>query len=479
MKNQIEVEMKSRKMLLSSEEDRLSSLPDAILIDILSLLPIDSAAATSVLSRRWRNLWTAVTSFEFVDPIGKFKSYNIYHILSQLTSPVIRKFVLDLHRDLPSQTLSSCVRLVCSRNVEHIHVILANSWLPKLVVPACVLQCHTLVSLKWDTVVDCDVPRNAIIGLPNLKKLDLVLVHSIDPILELIRSCPLLEDLSLCFERQVYLLEIYAPNLISLFISSGYDVYSEANEIVIDTPKLENLILIDRCSLLRFVSYPKMLVIADIDFDPSREEFEEDPWSEDFNVRQIAKFLQGLSSVRNLRVWGYMKLFFYLDLVLDGAMPIFHNLTCLRTNLKSGSDGQKDLLLSLQCAPNLEDLEVTAYLSTNLKDLRFWCAPEYLLSKLKTVKIRGLNLQGNDDEIRFLEYILKKAIVLEQLHIEVMYGRENHEARAAKEYKLCKDLFKFPRTSSTSEIVFCGEYINATNNAVKDGLLDGEISFRF
>jgi hypothetical protein len=38
-------------------EDFISALPDAILQVVLSLLPSDETMRTSVLSRRWRDLW--------------------------------------------------------------------------------------------------------------------------------------------------------------------------------------------------------------------------------------------------------------------------------------------------------------------------------------------------------------------------------------------------------------------------------------
>ncbi|KAG5516746.1 hypothetical protein RHGRI_037473 [Rhododendron griersonianum] len=45
--------------------DRLSELPDHVLVHMLSLLPIREAIQTLVLSRRWKSLWTYVPSLHF------------------------------------------------------------------------------------------------------------------------------------------------------------------------------------------------------------------------------------------------------------------------------------------------------------------------------------------------------------------------------------------------------------------------------
>nr|XP_011465992.1 PREDICTED: F-box/FBD/LRR-repeat protein At4g26340-like [Fragaria vesca subsp. vesca] len=50
-----------------SYEDRISDLPDGILLSILSCLLLKEAATTSVLSRRWRDLWASVMSLNFED----------------------------------------------------------------------------------------------------------------------------------------------------------------------------------------------------------------------------------------------------------------------------------------------------------------------------------------------------------------------------------------------------------------------------
>ncbi|XP_065624037.1 putative F-box/FBD/LRR-repeat protein At1g78760 [Quercus suber] len=56
---------KRRKHAPVSEEDRISTLPDSILLKILSSLCIKDAVVTGVLSKRWAFLWTSVPSLRF------------------------------------------------------------------------------------------------------------------------------------------------------------------------------------------------------------------------------------------------------------------------------------------------------------------------------------------------------------------------------------------------------------------------------
>ncbi|RZC62463.1 hypothetical protein C5167_024243 [Papaver somniferum] len=64
--------MKRENSSSSSEEDRISSLPDSLIHHILSFMYTNHAVQTCALSKRWRYIWTSM-------PVLKFDSYVQYH----------------------------------------------------------------------------------------------------------------------------------------------------------------------------------------------------------------------------------------------------------------------------------------------------------------------------------------------------------------------------------------------------------------
>ncbi|XP_056697593.1 FBD-associated F-box protein At4g13985 [Spinacia oleracea] len=360
--------------------------------------------------------------------------------------------------------LDSCFRLVCRRNVEEIKVLFHD-----IHVPACVFKCQSLVVLELDRMLSCSLLRDRTIHLPNLKKLRLRLdSFCLRMMGNLLSSCPLLEDLRLVFDllKDKHDVKISAPNLklLDLEMVSA----EQHNKIIIDTPILENLKIRDSSSFYYFVNNPTQLVTAYIDFIYGRAC---DWLGADDYFRVLAQFVQPLSSVSNLDLKCSIEIFPYPDPMKDGAMTFFHGLACFRTLLNSNFAWDK-LLMSLQCVPNLTDLEVTMEHNYSRNYFGNWCAPDSatdcFLSKLKKITVR--QLEGCDNDLKLLEYILKNTIVLEELHVYVRIGSE-HKEDVRKECKFCEALFKLPRSSLTAEVVLFGGYIKSSTNALKNGLL--------
>ncbi|KAK9278061.1 hypothetical protein L1049_027619 [Liquidambar formosana] len=105
-------------------EDRISQLPDEILVSILSLLTYSEAAATSVLSSRWRYLWASVSRLDFdatkkLDKIGDMKSRRMER----------RKFVEWVHQVLQLHTCATIDEFKVCCGLDKAFQFVIDEWL--------------------------------------------------------------------------------------------------------------------------------------------------------------------------------------------------------------------------------------------------------------------------------------------------------------------------------------------------------------
>lgn len=128
----------STKRIKSKEEDRISSLPDCLLIDILSRLPSTKhAIQTGTLSKRWNHLWTYVPCLVFAfdddDLFGRqlfnykrsrFVSF-VNKIINQSHQLNLNKFDIELRTRFDSEVQSQVEKWILyaiSCNVQELNL---------------------------------------------------------------------------------------------------------------------------------------------------------------------------------------------------------------------------------------------------------------------------------------------------------------------------------------------------------------------
>ncbi|AET01505.1 putative F-box domain, leucine-rich repeat domain, L domain-containing protein [Medicago truncatula] len=153
------------------EEDRISNLPDGLLNQILSLLPIKDAVATGRLSRRWRHLWKHLSVLNFSlshfkiyeecdgteDPTEEFRSFALLvnGVLALLRNPrAIRKFHLHCaHSHLDDKfraySVDTWVRSVIGPHLEELNLVLySKEYKSAFKLPQTLFTSANLISLS-------------------------------------------------------------------------------------------------------------------------------------------------------------------------------------------------------------------------------------------------------------------------------------------------------------------------------------------
>ncbi|CAA7016741.1 unnamed protein product [Microthlaspi erraticum] len=189
--------------------DGISDLPDEIVCRILSFLPIEEAALTSVFSKRWRNLFAFSPDLHvrYVDihswnPKGN-KSFTDFmdRVLSVSGNSTMRKFSMKIRQSVESSHLSRWMTKVLSRGILVIDLdILTKDEIT--VLPLEIFTSKTIVELKLGSGFSiATVPENAY--LPALKTLFLSCIRFSGCAFEaLLSACPVLEELTvLCYPR--------------------------------------------------------------------------------------------------------------------------------------------------------------------------------------------------------------------------------------------------------------------------------------
>lgn len=225
--------------------DRLSELPESLIHEILSLLPVRKAAATSILSKRWKNVWTTVPRLHFhqrtdvADP-HKFPKF-VYRVLARWKGGKLLKFSIQFDLDHCSDTDADWwLHFAMKKQVEELRIEsrLCSSYSPPTLLYTCLsirkltfvfVELYTDESLRWDQLESLTYEGTCS-----------WIEESIDDILS---GAPVLQVLNLLIEEALENFKIESESLkafkIDYFVVDpfhGLDVV-----LRIDAPNLESL----------------------------------------------------------------------------------------------------------------------------------------------------------------------------------------------------------------------------------------------
>ncbi|KAH6756217.1 hypothetical protein C2S53_004316 [Perilla frutescens var. hirtella] len=462
---------KSKSSVREPTRDRLSELPDSLILKILGLLPMKDFVRTSILSKRWENLWATIPCLNFdylTREISPERVRNIVNgVLRFWRGTKIVKFKIHLSSEIVESLVSDIdvwLRFAKENEVEVLCVDLMNSdgiyCVPQFLFSSC-------PSLKVLVLRGCSlcVPEN--VQWNNLRSLTID-GYRLTPHLmaKVLSGSPQLEVFILHVMESGENLRIQSSSLKMLCIEKfvygddgessmdkGYagDGPSMNTELAICTPNLGTLelsgISYSKCSLLNVSS----LTHATIGFYGDDLFTGTDVHEE--TLRQIFPTIQHVESVTLsdccIKVLGAMEKKHLLS-----PLP---NVKFLKLNgiLSEG----EEIAGLLEIFPELkmlviedEDDERCEY--HHRESLVFERnLPKSFLLQLRTVEVTWCWHEGDNSIFPFIQFLLKYASKLEKMVFRLK-GIMPPEQQPEYWFWGSQKVLKMPKSSRTADIIF-------------------------
>ncbi|KAG7644068.1 Transcription elongation factor S-II central domain [Arabidopsis suecica] len=446
-------------------KDVISRLPDEVLGRILSLISTKEAVSTSVLSKRWKNMFVLVSNLDIDDrqsvPKTKQNRIEIHRnymafvdkLLDTQRGSSIKKLTLKSHVGVRGGTDSSRIQSWICNVLDHgvmdldVFITLKGKSPP---VPAMIFKSKTLVKLRVGRGFTIKLSQD--VSLPLLRTLCLDSVNFVgghNVVGTLISRCPVLEELvveerrcvdwtcsvsspslkrlHIRFDRKFTSISLDAPNLI-YYKHSGYVLGKYPNV------KLDSLI---EARLNLRMDETRMVGVRNGSLG-----------SIPADMRNL---INGIRNVRILHLSSHTLELLYFSCK---EMPLFDSLV----SLSIGNDkarGWQMLPLLIKNSPNLETLifmGLDHYITNRCGDVCVcYDTDESITSCLSSSQVKVLEIlsyQGTTRELNQMKHFLEKLPCLELVKICVKQEfLELYEAalRAAKSVKGVKNSPKVSR----------------------------------
>ncbi|GLT45815.1 hypothetical protein SLA2020_196200 [Shorea laevis] len=465
----------AKDMEVESSVDRISALPEGVICHILSFLPTKVAVQTSVLSTKWRKIYTLVSSIDLEfgtldddrEEIDAEKSNRFSNFVDRVfffhDKPSIVSFRLKCYQYVDPLHVDGWIRALMQHSIQELDIDNHHFAFLGMPLPASVFSCETLVVLKVNLNSSYHALRvPARICLPNLKVLHMHdFSFSNDGSGEkLLSSCPVLEDLvlgSCAFNNDRSKFKISNSSLRRLTLQDYYTELSDQFvQIMICAP---NLLLFKCTSGLRLdVILCNLSSLEDAHINVRA--YAHEVYLVSYRVR-VLQLLLGIQGVKSLFLSNHTIEALSYGGNLHADLPTFHNLKFLQVDWPSVEyprefedtiQTPKELMDILQKTPNLnylgmrEGLEPDA-LSQEKEILN--AVPQCFLSSLKRLDIAAFD--GTVTEVHFLKYLLENATVLQKMSI---FCTEKLSANLEKQEEIKNELELFCADTTSCVIVF-------------------------
>ncbi|XP_050289057.1 F-box protein At5g03100-like isoform X3 [Quercus robur] len=498
--------------ILEEGEDRISTLPDSILLSILSFLPTQEAIKTGVLSKRWAYLWTSVPSLSFelkdchsdgyydkrfddftsaVDPMDDFIS-AVDHTLLLHTAPKLTNFSVRFkYRTSLKARLDLWVRFATTAKVNQLSLHLFLRHITDIGLGGYQLPQHLYANefVSKFNFSYCKIFPNGLLHWSSLKHLCIGQSALCDDVIrEVLMGSPRLESLELhdCWEFNR--LDIVSESLRKLVIDSYVIYMLEGNvrelELEIVAPKIHSLEILGNFEKIKCrIKDVSALVEAKLDFDMRKSSecyFDDDYYSEtykeyyeeeeDYKEYQdiVRDILDSVHHVKKLTVGNWCLMIVSIMSVQDLPSPL-SKCQCLTIVTSMEKWSLPGIGILLQSSPYVETLNFDfpssrpplKFLVSRYDEVNHWKSKEiyfkFLLRCLKSIKIKLFYFEGiHTKEFIFLvQFLLTNANVLEKMVItNALPMRISTSNMPLKSLQVALKLLNFPRSSPHAVVMF-------------------------